>query len=232
MNVEASFRVTGKMPEIWHAESGLAETVSYRVSSGRTTIPLHLEPWGTEFVLLRRSSKAESLELPPVTEKLVSQIDGAWSVGFQTGRGALAGLTLDRLASWSEGTLECVKYFSGTVTCARNFVAGADWLAAGHHVWIDIGDVKNLAEVVLNGKSMGVAWHAPYLVDLSSSLRSGDNELVIKVTNAWVNRQIGDQQPGVTAPYTFADIKSYKATSALMPSGLPGAVRIPSIGAS
>jgi hypothetical protein len=230
VDVEASFRVTGKVPELWHAETGLAEPVSYHVSSGRTTIPLHLEPWGTVFVLLRRSSTADSLEVPAATEKLLGLLDGAWSVSFQPGRGAPAGLVLDHLGSWSENPVEGVKYFSGTGTYTRNFVAGADWLAAGHHVWIDLGDVKNLAEVVLNGKSLGVAWHAPYLVDLSGALRSGDNELVVKVTNAWVNRLIGDQQPGVSAPYTFADIKPYKATSALLPSGLLGPVRLLRIG--
>jgi hypothetical protein len=75
------------------------------------------------------------------------------------------------------------------------------WLLS--HVWLDLGDVKNLAEVVVNGKSLGIVWHAPYRVDATAVLKPGANEVSIKVTNAWVNRLIGDQQPDATTKYTF-----------------------------
>ena len=78
-------------------------------------------------------------------------------------------------------------------------------------MWIDLGDVKNLAEVTVNGKSLGIVWHAPYRVDATSALKPGSNEVSIKVINAWVNRLIGDQQPDATTKYTFADVKPYKA---------------------
>jgi hypothetical protein len=47
----------------------------------------------------------------------------------------------------------------------------------------------------------------------------------IKVVNAWVNRIIGDLQPGATK-YTFTVVESYKADSPLMPSGLLGPVTV------
>ena len=85
--------------------------------------------------------------------------------------------------------------------------------------------MKNLAEVTINGKNLGETWHAPYRVDISSALRAGTNEITIKVVNAWVNRLIGDEQPGATK-YTFADVKPYKANSPLLPSGLLGPVTL------
>ena len=97
---------------------------------------------------------------------------------------------------------------------------------AGAKLWIDLGDVKNLAEVTVNGKSLGIVWHAPYRVDVTSALKPGANEITIKVTNAWVNRLIGDQQPDATTKYTFADVKPYKANSPLLPSGLLGPVKL------
>ena len=93
-------------------------------------------------------------------------------------------------------------------------------------MWIDLGDVKNLAEVTVNGKSLGIVWHAPYRVDVTGALKPGANELTVKVTNAWVNRLIGDQQPDATTKYTFADVKPYKANSPLLPSGLLGPVKL------
>jgi hypothetical protein len=86
--------------------------------------------------------------------------------------------------------------------------------------------VKNLAEVSVNGKSLGIVWHAPYRVDATTALKPGSNQLTIKVTNAWVNRLIGDQQPDATTKYTFADVKPYRANSPLLPSGLLGPVTI------
>jgi hypothetical protein len=95
----------------------------------------------------------------------------------------------------------------------------------GCHVWIDLGDVKNLAEVSLNGTVLATVWHAPYRVELTGQLKEGSNQLTVKVVNAWVNRLIGDQQPGAEK-YTFADIKPYKATSKLQASGLIGPVQV------
>jgi hypothetical protein len=92
-------------------------------------------------------------------------------------------------------------------------------------LWIDLGDVRNLAVVAVNGKELGETWHSPWRVDATSALKPGANEITIKVVNAWVNRLIGDQQPGA-AKYTFADVKPYKATSPLLPSGLLGPLTV------
>jgi hypothetical protein len=89
--------------------------------------------------------------------------------------------------------------------------------------------VKNLAEVTVNGKSLGVVWHAPYRGDVTSALRAGANVLSLKITNAWVNRLIGDQQPDATKKYTFTDVKPYRADSPLLASGLLGPVTFDSV---
>jgi hypothetical protein len=83
--------------------------------------------------------------------------------------------------------------------------------------------------VALNGKALPIVWHSPYRVDLSGGLRDGTNQLSIRVTNAWVNRLIGDEQPGAEK-FTFADIRPYRSSSPLLASGLLGPVRIISVG--
>ncbi len=229
--VDATFRVTGKAPELWHAETGSAEPVSYHIADGRTTVPLHLEPWGTVFVVFRKATKATSRTLPKVVETELATVEGSWKVGFQPGRGAPASITLDKLISWTDSTDAGVKYFSGTGTYTKTIQASPDWFKKGAKLWIDLGDVKNLAEVTVNGKPLGLVWHAPYRVDATSALKPGANEVTIKVINAWVNRLIGDQQPDATTKYTFADVKPYKANSPLLPSGLLGPVRVYSVAA-
>ena len=223
--VEASFRIIGKAPELWHAETGESEPVSFRISDGRTMVPLHLEPWGTVFVVFRKPTVETSRTLPKVTETKLAAVDGAWKVSFQPDRGAPSSITLNKLSSWSDNADAGVKYFSGTGTYTQTVEASESWFEKGAHFWLDLGDVKNLAEVTVNGKNLGVVWHAPYRIDVTSALKPGANELNIMVTNAWVNRLIGDEQPGATK-YTFADVKPYKADSPLLASGLLGPVAL------
>ncbi len=229
--VDASFRVTGKAPELWHSDTGQTEPVSFKIADGRTTVPLKLEPWGTVFVVFRNSTGETAHTVPPRTESELATVKGPWKVSFQAKRGAPESITLKTLASWTENTNAGVKYFSGAGTYTKMIQAKAEWLKNGAQVWIDLGEVKNLAEVSVNGKPLGVVWHTPYRVDATSALHSGSNEVSIKVINAWVNRLIGDQQAGVTDKdkITFADVKPYKANSPLLPSGLLGPVRIYSV---
>jgi hypothetical protein len=155
----------------------------------------------------------------------LADVGGPWKVNFQPGRGAPESATLNALASWSESADSGIKYFSGEGTYTNQIQAPDDWFAKGSHLWIDLGDVKNLAEVTVNGKSLGVVWHAPYRMDATAALKPGANEISVKVVNSWVNRLIGDEQPGATK-YTFADVKPYKANSPLLPSGLMGPVTV------
>ena len=222
--LEATFRVTGKVPELWHPETGKTEPVSFKIANGRTTVSLKLEPWGTVFVVFRKPTTETAHTLPAVTETQLASLDGAWRVDFQPGRGAPPTIELVKLASWSENVDDGVKYFSGTGNYSRTVNAPAEWFKPGARFLIDLGEVKNLAEVIVNGKSLGTVWHAPYRVDATGLLKPGANELSIKVTNAWVNRLIGDQQPHATEKYTFTAVKPYKADSPLQPSGLLGPV--------
>ena len=226
--VEATFRVSGKAPELWRAETGTSVPASYTIADGRTTVPLDLEAWGTVFVVFRKPTQETSRTVPAQTEKQLTTVEGPWKVTFPPNWGAPSSVTLDQLASWSENADTGVKYFSGTATYEKTLQAPKGWFRKGAHIWIDLGDVKNLAEVTVNGKPLGIVWHAPFRVDATEAMRPGANEVSIKVTNAWVNRMIGDQQPGATQ-YTFTTVKPYHADSPLMPSGLLGPVVVDSV---
>ncbi len=223
--IDATFRVSGKKPELWYAETGKSEPVSYSIANGKTTVPLHLEPWGTVFVVFRETTNETNHSLPKTMQTDKGTIDGSWTVKFEPDLGAPPTITLDKLTSWSDNADAGVKYYSGTGTYTKTLNAPADWFGKGSQLWLDLGDVKNLASVTINGKDLGLVWHAPYRLDVTNALKPGTNELTIAVTNAWVNRLIGDQQPGATK-YTYADVKPYKAESPLQPSGLLGPIHI------
>ena len=224
--VNASFRISGKEAELWHADSGTIEPASFQIAEGRTTVPLHLEPWGTVFVTFRKTTNASSRNLPTTVDSTLAIVEGPWEVSFQADRGAPPKITLETLTSWSDNADEGVKYFSGTGTYTKTLQAASDWFGPSNHLFLDLGDVKNLAEVSINGKSLGILWKPPYRVDITSALKAGSNNLKISVIDPWVNRIIGDRQPNVTTTYSFTSPKYYKADSKLVPSGLLGPVKI------
>jgi hypothetical protein len=224
--MEATFRVQGKEPELWHADTGVIEPAPYSIASGRTTVPLRLDPQESVFVVFRKASAAPSRTRPVPAEATIASVTGAWDVAFQADRGAPAKITLDALSSWSDNSDPGVKYFSGTATYTKTIQVSADWFEPGAKLWLDLGDVKNIAEVSVNGRRFGIFWKRPFRVDMTSALKAGANTLEIKVTNLWVNRLIGDQQPNVTKKYTYTAMQFYRAESPLLPSGLIGPVLI------
>ena len=229
-NLEATFRVEGKAPELWDAGTGTRQPASYSIASGRTTVPLHLDPYGTTFVAFREPVKTAAQTLPEEKETVVAggddSLNNNWAVSFEPGRGAPETAQFDRLISWSESADMGVKYFSGAATYTKTIEVPANAFSSGTHLWLDLGDVENIAEVSVNGKYQGILWKAPFRTDVTQALVPGRNQIVVQVTNLWVNRMIGDQQPWALKKYAFADFTPYKADSPLLPSGLLGPVRL------
>ena len=223
--IRATFRVTGKVPELWRAETGETEPVSFEIADGRTTVPLNLEPWGTVFVVFRNPTSKTSLTIPEVEETKLETLEGPWNLAFQPGRGAPDSITLDKLSDWSQSADPGMKYFSGVGTYTKTLQAPPEWFKKGSRFWIDLGGVKNLAVVTINGKELRQVWHSPYRVEITSALKPGLNQIKIDVVNSWVNRLIGDEQPGATK-FAFTVVKPYNANSPLLPSGLLGPVTV------
>jgi hypothetical protein len=224
--VEATFRVQGKAPELWHADTGAVEPASYRTADGRTAVALTLQPNDAVFVMFRKAATAPSRAITKPVETKIGTVEGYWDVAFQPNRGAPATITLPALASWHQNADAGVKYFSGTGTYTKTIQAPADWFQTGAKLWLDLGDVKNIAVVSVNGKPVGTYWKAPFRVDVTPALKPGANTLEIKVINLWVNRLIGDQQEGVKTKYTYTAQQFYRADSPLLPSGLIGPVQV------
>jgi hypothetical protein len=156
-------------------------------------------------------------------------IDGTWTVSFQAERGAPAQAMLETLMPWNENPDPGIKYFSGTGTYSKTIQVPAEWINQGSRLWLDLGNVKNLAEITVNGKSLGIVWKTPFRVNISEVLMQGENKLEIKVSNLWVNRLIGDLQAGVVKKITYTTMPFYRVDSPLLPSGLLGPVTIQSI---
>jgi hypothetical protein len=230
-NIDVAFRTTGMIPEIWHPENGKMEFPSYEVQGIFTEVSLNLESDDAVFVVFRKKTCKKSVTVIPPEEKQIAEIEGSWKIRFQTQRGAPEGqLTFEKLSSWSENENPGIKYFSGTAEYLKKIQIPEDKIKQNTQLWLDLGEVKNLAEITINGNSLGILWKSPFRIDVTKAVQPGENELRIKVTNLWVNRIIGDHQPETEEKVSFTTTPFYNIHSPLIPSGLLGPVKLTSVG--
>ena len=223
---KVSLRISGKEPEVWNPIDGSISPVSYTTDKGRTEVTLNMNPQDALFVVFRKPANKNSVVVPETVESERTTITGEWEVRFQPGRGAPEKAAFNELTPWNENENPGIKYFSGTAEYIKTINIPEEWMSDNSKLWLDLGEVHNLAEVAVNGESLGIVWKKPFRVCMSEGLKPGENRLSVKITNLWVNRLIGDQQPGVTNPLTYTTQAFYRADSPLLPSGLLGPVKI------
>lgn len=220
-NFTANFRVDGKTPSLWNAVTGKTEAASFSRGDGVTKIPMNLRPEQSMFVVFSGHEKETDFQVGLEDFKTVKTLNQKWNLSFQKGRGAPDNIQLNSLSSLSENANSGVKYFSGEVLYEIKFNTDID----GIKTILDLGDIGDVAEIIVNEQSAGIVWTKPYQVEITDFLREGSNNLKIKISNRWANRLIGDaQKNAVKIGKVFAP--TYVPTASLHPSGLLGPVTI------
>jgi hypothetical protein len=220
------FRVAGKVAELWHPDTGMITPVRYITQENKTTVMLHLAPEGSVFVVFHPGGTPGKKSTLPATEDLLT-LTGMWKLAFPPNLGAPPQVELDSLSSWTASNDPGVRYFSGTATYANQFSLPNGWDRSGSMVLLDLGRVREFAQVTLNGHKLpDILWKPPFTVDVTSALKTGSNNIQIEITNLWPNRIIGDLQPDAKDKYTFTVYGAYKADSPLVESGLLGPVKL------
>lgn len=220
---EARFRVTGKRPEMWRADTGRYEPMSYRIEGNEVVVPLDMAPNDAFFVMFREAAAVPNLTLKAPSIRRIEELKGPWTVSFEAGRGAPAELKLTKLASLADNEDPAVRYFSGTASYRKQLDVPAR--NAAERLYLDLGEIGDVAEIFVGGRSAGIAWKAPFRIDITDFVKPGRNDLEIRVANLWVNRLIGDAQPGATK-IGYTTLPTYKADAPLRRSGLIGPVRL------
>jgi hypothetical protein len=249
------FRVTGKQSELWDPLTGRTRALpEFTHHDGRTVIPLRFEPAQSFFVVFRsaavarqdvsstpsprqsgerdgvRGTKPES-QGPPHSSNFPQLMPafsllGPWEVSFDPKWGGPEHIVFASLDDWSQRPEPRIKYYSGNAVYQKTFELPDGTPTAGRKYFLDLGDVKNLARVRLNGRDLGVVWCAPWRVEVTGALVGGTNRLEIEVANLWPNRLIGDQSLPAEKRLTWTTLNPYQKDSPLLPSGLLGPVRI------
>jgi predicted GH43/DUF377 family glycosyl hydrolase len=224
--MSVSLRATGRVPELWDPISGeMRRANTWHVEHGRTIVPLRLEASGSIFVVFRETTDSQGqdeghngLEL-----QTARTLDGPWRVTFDPRNGGPdEPIVLDRLTDWTDREESGIRYYSGTASYEQTF----EWQPGDQRVWLDLGRVENLAEVSVNGQPCGVAWTAPYRIEITDALREGENRLRIDVTNTWANRLIGDHELPEAERITWTTAPYRLAGKPLLDAGLLGPVAL------
>ena len=229
---EVAFRVSGKQPELWDAVTGkITDLPEWREEKGRTLVPMAFAPRQSFFVVFRRMGLGRALapssaatavlhknfpELKPVLE-----LAGPWDVQFDPqwfypDNGTGGKIRFEQLADWTTRPEEAIKYYSGIATYRKVFDLPATKNQKSEtknapRQWLDLGAVKNLARVRLNGRDLEVVWTAPWQVEIPSGLlKPAGNELEIEVANLWPNRLIGDATLPQDKRRTVTNVATYE----------------------
>jgi hypothetical protein len=246
-----SFRVTGKVPQIWDpADGSVVDQPVYADDGERISMPLYFDPFGSMFVVFREKKEQSHIVLSKSGERIFPQlpsqlpeknyvhseeIAAPWTVSFSKEWGGPEEIVFDRLASWTESEIPGIKYYSGTASYTNNFNVDEN-LLTDNIVYLDLGIMYNITEVIINGHNLGTCWKKPFKKDITKAIVSGDNTIELKVTNLWPNRLIGDLFLSEDKRFTetnILDMKSpyggrnyFEKDDPLRPSGLLGPVQL------
>lgn len=272
--LDVSFRTAGRRPELWNPETGETAVVApYAVREGVTTVRIPFEPCASWFVVFRTpEATAPCAALPPAspcealtplkvacgaTDVAETPVAGGWSLDFPVdwpvGGTTVRTVSLPALADWTTLDDPEMKYFSGTATYRKEVDVRPP--AVGTRLFLDLGVVKDFADVSVNGRTFPTLWKPPFRVEVTEAAASVRLRLVVRVTNLWPNRLIGDDfkpedctfepnqplmarhlngwpsfvcdgKPSPSGKLTFATWKHWTKDDAPLPSGLLGPVSV------
>jgi hypothetical protein len=228
-SVECSFRVSGKQPELWNPVTGeIRAATAFHQKNGRTIMPLEFDPCGSVFVIFRRPIGAmvdgtAARNYPTLTP--LFKLDGAWDVAFDPKWGGPSNVRFEELTDWTKRPEDGIKFYSGTAVYRKTFTlpTAPD---QSQRLILELGEVREVATVRLNGRDLGVVWTKPARVDITRAAKAGTNELEVSVVNLWPNRLIGDAALPPEKRFTETNMRKFVSKSPLLPSGLLGPVQM------
>ena len=183
---------------------------------GTLTMPAH----GSLFIHYRHSdySNVGNKMLPRMIQHIpgVEKNSEPWTITFHE-----AGLTINsqQLFDWSKHKDEKIRYFSGHARYSTTWTLKKKEIPQGR-TWLSFPNMKDIAHVWINGTDCGIAWTAPYEVEITGALQKGKNTIEIEVVNTWHNALRGADLG--KAPYEgiWTNAKYRTKGEELLPAGL------------
>ncbi|MBD5266437.1 MAG: DNA-binding protein [Bacteroides sp.] len=220
--ITASFRVSGRLPELWDPMTGrIDKQLDWQTKDGRTEVKMILDGAESAFIVFREPTSALSGKAPMIAVKETPLSKAKWDVEFlTTGRE----INTDYLFDWTSLPYKDVEYYSGTAVYTTEFKAPK--FSKKDRVMLNLDGLHDVATVKVNGIDCGIVWTAPYTVDITDAIKKGKNKLTIDVTNTWANALLGADEGKAPFDGIWTNGKYRRAEQTLLPAGLKGPVSI------
>ncbi len=214
----ASFRVAGRVPELWNPMTGrIDRNLDWTSADGRTDVKMNLDGAESGFIVFREPTSATSGKAPIENETTNGLETSKWTVEFKT-----TGRTVESpvLFDWTSSADDDIRYYSGTAVYSTTFKAPK--FGKGDRVVLNLDGLHDVATVRVNGKECGIVWTEPYSVDITDAIKKGKNSLSIDVTNTWANALLGEDEGKAPFDGIWTNGKYRRADKTLLPAGLTG----------
>jgi hypothetical protein len=220
-HVDAEFEAEGQ-PEVWDPWTGkAANVVGHRSQGNWLRVDLDLQPLSSALIVFDPDRPPSTIATP--VARTLQRTDEIGAVGWKltatglvpSGKTAVLHRDLPQLIDWSLDSE--LRGLSGRGVYSTTFTLSA--ADAGKQLILDLGNVRNVAEVTINGKSAATLLLRPYQADITAFVQPGDNGLEIAVTNALFNSMVLREPRPFRAGPT-------ENPSGLMSAGLIGPVQI------
>lgn len=182
--------------------------------------------------IVANDSKTIEYDISTVPES--ENVAGEWNIEFVNKNwGAPESVKTIELKSLTEFEDKGINYYSGVSRYTNTVTVDASTLAEGNKVYLDLGDLWSTGDVTVNGQFVRNVWKAPYIIDITSHVKTGVNMLQIDIANTWCNRLAGDARNPNEKQYCRTNIDGKETTEAdafskmkLRKSGLFGPVKL------
>ncbi len=221
---DLTFRVNNMQPELWDPMQGtIRKLKDFSLSDKGVTVPICLDALESTFIVFREKGIPEKnvSNYPILKDEII--INTPWKVCFKSPLRVPEPIEIERLQDLSTNNNPMIKYFSGNMIYSNSFNYKPE---KGHKIFIELGEVANMAKVWINEQYVGGLWTAPYRLDITDKLKNGKNEIKIDVVNTWVNRLIGNTIYPDMDSETWVGMNPYNKNSTLKKSGLLGPVKV------
>ena len=227
MTLKVGFKIKNKLPQLYDAVANkYYDCKNWYYKDGYTWLLLRFEPNASWFVIFDKATEKLNIQTGNnwLTYKNMETLKGPWNVVFDT-NDKKDTFHFSQLTDWTKMPQKEVKYFSGTAVYSKDF-SFQDLQDRHKTIWLSLGDVKDIAQVKLNGIDCGIAWTYPYKIDITKAIKKGNNHLEIEVTNTWANRLAGDSLLKPENRTTSTTAPFYLKENGLLSAGLSGPVSL------
>jgi hypothetical protein len=163
---------TGQV-QVWDATTGTIHPLAgVAKAAGTVAVPLALAPQESRFIVIGALPAGAGEPRPTLSgSQSIADLGGDWSVTLGDKQMTTS------LKTWEDMG---VAAFTGTGIYRREFTAPTS-LPPGRRVYLDLGNVHEIARVRLNGTELPARPWPPYLWDVTASIKEGANALEVQV---------------------------------------------------